>query len=264
MAILAKLNLILHGIDSEEYEIYVGDSLKNPKFGEVDYTIANPPWNLDGYNEDVLKENPEVRRIYNTFVRGGYPPKQSADWAWVQLMLYFARKKVGIVLDSGALFRGGKEKKIRKEIVEKDLIEAIILLPEKLFYNVTAPGIVMILNKNKPEERKGKILFINASLEYEKHPEVRRLNRLGEENIDKIVDVYDNWEDVEGFSRVVDLEEIRKNDYNLNVSLYVFPVEEKEDIDLGEVYDELNKLHNEYLDKFEVVRGYLEEIKEIK
>jgi len=264
MAILAKLNLILHGIDSEEYEIYVGDSLKNPKFGEVDYTIANPPWNLDGYNEDVLKENPEVRSIYNTFVRGGYPPKQSADWAWVQLMLYFARKKVGIVLDSGALFRGGKEKKIRKEIVEKDLIEAIILLPEKLFYNVTAPGIVMILNKNKPEERRGKILFINASLEYEKHPEVRRLNRLGEENIDKIVDVYENWEDVEGLSRVVDLEEIRKNDYNLNVSLYVFPVEEKEDIDLGEVYDELNKLHNEYLDKFEVVMGYLEEIKEIR
>lgn len=91
----------------------------------------------------------------------------------------FCEEKSGNCFRFRALFRGGKEKKIRKEIVEKDLIEAIILLPEKLFYNVTAPGIVMILNKNKPEERKGKILFINASLEFEKHPEVRRLNRLG-------------------------------------------------------------------------------------
>ncbi|XRO76865.1 N-6 DNA methylase [Methanocaldococcus sp. 10A] len=263
MAILAKLNLILHGIDSEGYEIYVGDSLKNPKFGEVDYTIANPPWNLDGYNEDVLKENPEVRKIYNTFVRGGYPPKQSADWAWIQLMIYFARKKAGIVLDNGALFRGGKEKKIRKEIVDKDLIEAIILLPEKLFYNVTAPGIVMILNKNKPEERKGKILFINASLEFEKHPDVRRLNRLGEENIDKIVEVYENWEDVEGFSRVVDLEEIRKNDYNLNVSLYVFPKIEEEEIDIEEVFKELKDIEKEEKEAVNEVMGYVEEILKI-
>ncbi|CAB3290104.1 Type I restriction-modification system, DNA-methyltransferase subunit M [Methanocaldococcus lauensis] len=263
MAILAKLNLILHGIDSEGYEIYVGDSLKNPKFGEVDYTIANPPWNLDGYNENVLKENPEVRKIYNTFVRGGYPPKQSADWAWVQLMIYFARKKAGIVLDNGALFRGGKEKKIRKEIVDKDLIEAIILLPEKLFYNVTAPGIVMILNKNKPEERKGKILFINASLEFEKHPDVRRLNRLGEENIDKIVEVYENWEDVEGFSRVVDLEEIRKNDYNLNVSLYVFPKIEEEEIDIEEVFKELKDIEKEEKEAVNEVMGYVEEILKI-
>ncbi|WP_456416134.1 N-6 DNA methylase [Methanocaldococcus sp.] len=260
MAILAKLNLILHGIDSEGYEIYVGNSLKNPKFGEVDYTIANPPWNLDGYNEDVLKENPEVRKIYNTFVRGGYPPKQSADWAWIQLMIYFARKKAGIVLDNGALFRGGKEKKIRKEIVDKDLIEAIILLPEKLFYNVTAPGIVMILNKNKPEERKGKILFINASLEFEKHPDVRRLNRLSEENIDKIVEVYENWEDVEGFSRVVDLEEIRKNDYNLNVSLYVFPKVEEEEIDIEEVFKELKDIEKEEKEAVNEVMSYVEEI----
>lgn len=172
----------------------------------------------------------------------------------------FCEEKVGIVLDSGALFRGGKEKKIRKEIVEKDLIEAIILLPEKLFYNVTAPGIVMILNKNKPEERKGKILFINASLEFEKHPEVRRLNRLGEENIDKIVDVYENWEDIEGFSRVVDLEEIRKNDYNLNVSLYVFPVEEKEDIDLRKELEEFKEIEKKEKEVLDEVIGYVEGI----
>lgn len=114
-------------------------------------------------------------------------------------MLHFAKKKVGIVLDQGALFRSGKEAKIREKIVKNDLIEAIILLPEKLFYNTGAAGIILILNKEKPEDRKGKILFINASNEFVKHPEVKKLNILSDENIDKIVKAY---ESIEGFARV--------------------------------------------------------------
>lgn len=159
-----------------------------------------------------------VKHIY----KYGFTNKQSADWAWVQLMLHYAKKKVGIVLDSGALFRSGAEKNIRKGIVNDDLIEAIVLLPEKLFYNSGAPGIIMILNKNKPAERRDKILFINASNEYEKHPEVRRLNRLSEEHIKKIVEVYREFKEVEGFSRIVSIDEVREKDYNLNVSLYVY------------------------------------------
>ena len=257
MGVIAKMNLILH--DIKNYEIFVGDSLANPRFPACDYVIANPPWNQD-YNVNGLKEDPKVKKIYTTFVGDGFPPKTSMDWAWIQLMLYFANRKVGIILDNGALFRGGREKKIREGIVRKDLIEAVVLLPEKLFYNTGAPGVVIVLNRNKPEDRKGKIIFINASNEYEKHPDVRRLNRLGEEHIKKIVEAYREFKDVEGFARVVDLEEIKKRDYNLNVSLYVFPKVEEEQIDLGKEIQKFKEIEtNEEKVVKEAVR-YVEDI----
>lgn len=264
-AALSKLNLILHGI--QDFKIFEGfDSLVNPQWenelkkngvedGKVDYVIANPPWNQDGYDETRLSDR-AVKHIY----KYGYTTKQSADWAWVQLMLYYARKKVGIVLDSGALFRGGAEKSIRQGIVEDDFIEAIILLPEKLFYNTNAPGIIMILNKKKPEERKNKILFINASQEFRPHPEVRRLNQLGTEHIRKIVDAYRKFKEVEGFSKIVDIEEIRKNDYNLNVSLYVFPEDEREHIDLNKEFKEFEEIETKERELVEKAKAYIEEI----
>ncbi len=268
-AVLAKLNFILHGINLKDAKVFIGDSLLNPKFesfikefkgtGKADKVVANPPWNQDGYDENTLKSNKKYKHIY----KYGFPNKNSADWAWVQLINYYTEKKAGIVLDSGALFRGGKEKTIRKRFVEDDLIEAIVLLPEKIFYNAQAPGIILVLNKNKSGDRKGKILFINASNEYIKHSEVRRLNKLSDENIEKIAKAYKEFKDIPGFCKVVDIEEIKKNDYNLNVPLYVAPIEEGEEVDLKEVYEELNKLHNEYLEKFEVVKGYLEEINKI-
>ena len=238
-AILGKLNLVIHGV--ENYTIYIGDSLINPKFSKADYVLANPPWNLD---YDITKSmNENLKKIYDY----GITPKQSADWLWVQLMLYFARKKVAVVLDNGALFRGGKEKVIRESIVEKDLIECIILLPEKLFYNTGAPGIIMILNKNKPESRKNKILFINASQEYEKHPEVRKLNILERKNIDNIVKAYFEFKDIEDFCKVISKEKIKENDYNLNVTLYVFPQEEIEEIDVKKGWKELKEVEKEIL-----------------
>jgi type I restriction enzyme M protein len=223
--------------------------------------IANPPWNQDGYDESNLGE-PAVRRIYTSLVENGFTPKSSADWAWVQLMAYFAKRKVGVVLDQGALFRGGKEKNIRKAAIEKDLIEAIILLPEKLFYNTGAPGIILILNKNKPEGRKGKIIFINASKEFEDHPEIRRLNRLGANNINKIVEAYRKFEDIEDFARVVSIEEIRKNDWNLNVSSYVHPKEEAEEIDLAIELEKYEKIEAEEKEAVSKVINYVREIAE--
>ncbi|MGB9831426.1 MAG: N-6 DNA methylase, partial [Fervidicoccus fontis] len=112
MVAIAKLNMILRGI--ENFIIYNGDSLGNPQFDKADYVIANPPWNLD-YNEDNLKKD-NVKHIYNSIVPAGYTPRSSADWAWVELMLYYAEKKVGVILDQGALFRGGKERNIREGI----------------------------------------------------------------------------------------------------------------------------------------------------
>lgn len=242
-ASLAKMNMYIHNI--KNHEIVVGDSLLYPKFklGEYNIVIANPPWNQDGYNEQVLKKNEKYRQIY----RYGYTPNNTADWAWIQLMLAAAKPdgKVGIVIDNGALFRGSSEKSIRSKIVERDLVEAVLLLPEKLFYNTGAPGAILIFNNNKPPERKGKILFINASQLYEPHPEVRRLNKLGRDHIQKIVSIYREYREEEGVSRIVDLREVRKNDYNLNVTLYVTPPIEIEEIDLEKELQELLEIYRQ-------------------
>lgn len=232
MEALAKINFILH--DIHNFNIWTGDSLKNPRFPECDYCIANPPWNAKGYGENTFANIPEARKIYTHFLPDGFPTNSSADWAWVQLMLYKSKKKVGVVLDSGALFRGGRERTVRKAILEQDLIDAVILLPEKLFYNTQAPGIILVFNKYKDKERRNKVLFINASEEYDKHPSVRKLNILPKQSIKKIAEHYHEFKESEHFTRIVDLEEIKKNDFNLNVSLYVAPKVEEEEIDLRE------------------------------
>ncbi len=259
---LAEMNMMIHGI--KDAKLVVGDTLLRPIFKEgeklkrFDVVIANPPWNQDGYGEGTLKkaEFKEERFKY------GYPPNNSADWAWIQHMLASAKDngRIGIVIDNGALFRGGAEKRIRSRIVKDDLLECVILLPEKLFYNTGAPGAIMVFNKAKPKERKGKVLFINASLEYEKHPEVRKLNRLGEKNIEKIVKAYNEFKDGDGFSRVVTLEEIKENDFNLNVTLYVFPIEEEEEIDVKAEWEELKGINEEIVKVDEEIEGYLKEL----
>jgi len=240
---LCKLNLVTHGIlDSF---IQPGDSLLYPRFvqgaklQDFDIVIANPPWNQDGYGEDVLKKADFRERYF------GYPPKSWADWAWIQHMLFSSRQRVGVVLDQNALHRGNTELDIRKQVVEKDLIECIILLPPKLFYNTPSAGIIITLNRNKPDDRRGKILLINAIGEFEKHPDVRRLNILSLGNIKKIVDAHKDFKDIEGFAKVVGLDEVRHNDYDLTVALYVSPIVKEEAIDLGKAYKELQDARSE-------------------
>lgn len=257
---LGKMNLYIH--DIKNAQIAFGDTLLYPKFKqgerakEFNIVIANPPWNQDGYHEEVLKKGEFWKKRFNY----GFTPRQSADWAWIQHMLASARRgkgRVGVVIDNGCLFRGGKERAIRAIILEDDLIECIILLPEKLFYNTGAPGAIMILNRNKKEERKGKILFINASSEYEQHPEVRKLNRLGNQHITKIAKAYKEFEDIDGFSRIVSFEEIKNNDYNLNVTLYVFPEEEGEEIDIKKEWKDIGKIQDEITAVEKKIEGYL-------
>jgi len=260
MVAVAKMNLLLHGIKTDA-KIFFADSLINPEFlkelGDLgaDYVIANPPWNQDGYGEDNLSK-PELRKIY----RYGYPPNNTADWAWIQLMLYTARRKAVVVIDQGALFRGGKEGEVRSKIINEDLVEAVILLPEKLFYNTQAPGAILVFNKGKPQERRGKILFINASNEYKPHPEVRKLNILGEDNIDKITKTYRGFTEIPGFSRIVSIEEVRKYDYNLNVTLYVTPIGEEESIDLVSEWEELKRIEQERQELMNKVNHIMNEI----
>ena len=261
---LAKMNLYIHDIGNAH--IMLGDTLLYPKFKEgerlqqFDIVIANPPWNQDGYNEEVLKKGEFWRERYKV----GFTPKQSADWAWIQHMLSSAKEdtgKVGIVIDNGCLFRGGKEKAIRTLLVGKDLLDTVILLPEKLFYNTGAPGAVLVFSKNKSEKRKGKILFINASREYEQHPEVRKLNRLGDEHIEKIAKAYKDFSETDGFSRAVGIDEIKENDFNLNVTLYVFPEEETEEIDVAEEWKELRRIEEELVGIETRIENYLMELK---
>jgi type I restriction enzyme M protein len=260
---LCKMNLYIH--DIRDVELRQGDTLLYPKFLEgnslktFNLVLANPPWNQDGYGEETLKKGEFWRERY----RYGFPPNQSADWAWIQHMLASAdggNGRVGVVIDNGCLFRGGKERSIREGVLRDDLLECVILLPEKLFYNTGAPGAILIFNKHKPPERRNKILFINASSEYEQHPEVRKLNRLGEEHIKKIAEAYRNFREAKGFARVVSLDEVRENDYNLNVTLYVFPEEKVEEIDVEKEWEELRRIEGEIDKVEEKIQGFLKEV----
>src|SRR5271157_192385 len=265
---LCKMNMYIHGIG--DYHLEFGDTFLYPKFKEgegvrrFDVVMANPPWNQDGYGEEVLRKGEFWKQRFSL----GFVPRQSADWAWIQHMLSSAKddgSRVGIVIDNGCLFRGGKEKAVRSGVLDEknDLVECIILLPEKLFYNTGAPGAIIILNKHKAPERKGKVLFINASKESEQHPEVRKLKTLAKKHIDKITNAYQSFEEEKGFSRVVPLEEIKQNDYNLNVTLYVTQDEENEEVNIAREYAELKELEKQRQEVAEKLEGYITQLNQV-
>ena len=262
---LAKMNTYIHNINNAHLEF--GDTFLYPKFKEgnsirqFDIVLANPPWNQDGYDEEVLKK----AEFYKKRFGFGFVPRQSADWAWIEHMLASAKdngSRVGIVIDNGCLFRGGKEKAIRSAVLSEkhDLVECVILLPEKLFYNTGAPGAIIIFNQHKPADRKGKVLFINASKEAEQHPEVRKLNRLSEANIKKIADAYRNFSEEKSFSRIVSLDEIVQNDSNLNVTLFVMQNEEAVEVDIAKEYSELKALEGQKQEIGKKLDEYISEI----
>ncbi len=256
---LAKMNMLLHDI-TNFYLVY-GDTLLFPKFKEgneikkFDFAVANPPWNQDGYGEETLRKGEFWEK------RFPFPslPKNSADWAWIQHMLSSVKEngKVAIVIDTGAVSRGGKEKLIRQGILERDLFECIILLPEKLFYNTAAPGLIIVFNKNKPEERKGKILLINASKEFIPG---KPQNILGPENIQKIAEIYKEFKEVEGLSKIITLKEAKEADYNLSPSRFVMAIEEEKYKDIREIKIELEKMEKEGEEIKEKLMKILEKI----
>jgi len=261
---ICQMNLILH--DIKNGNIANGDTLDYPRFTEdgrlkkFDIVIANIPWNQDGYGEERLK-NASFRERFSF----GYTPNSSADWAWIQHMLASSKEdgRIGLVVDNGCLFRGGKERAVRRKIIEKDWIECVILTPEKLFYNTGAPGAIIIFNKNKQKGRHNKILFINASNEFIPHPSVRRLNSLSDKNINKIVEAYRKFSNIEGFSKVVDIKDVAANDYNLNVTLYVMPIEEKEEINILKEFSELKELEKERQGIGKKIEEYIAELRKV-
>jgi type I restriction enzyme M protein len=262
---LAKMNMYIH--DIRDCHLEFGDTFLYPKFKEgdglqqFDVVVANPPWNQDGYGEEVLKKGEFWKQRFGF----GFVPKQSADWAWIQHMIASARddgSRVGIVIDNGCLFRGGKERAVRSAVLSEknDLVECVILLPEKLFYNTGAPGAIIIFNKHKSAERRGKVLFINASREFEQHPEVRKLNILGKNHIKKTASAYRSFSEEKAFSRVVSLDEVEQNDFNLNVTLYVTAEEEGEQIDIAEEWRQLQEIDEERDQLKDRLAAFLKEV----
>ena len=261
---VCEMNLILH--DIRNANITNGDTLDYPRFSDNGklkqfyVVIANIPWNQDGYGEERLKKA-DFRERFSF----GYAPQNTADWSWIQHMLTSANEdgRVGLVVDNGCLFRSGSEKVIRGKTIDNDLIDCVILLPEKLFYNTGAPGAIIIFNRNKAQERRNRILFINASNEFIPHPSIRRLNSLSKDNIGKMVHAYEDFADIAGFSRAVDKKEVIDNGYNLNVSLYVMPIEEGGKIDISKEYAELKELEKERQQVREKLEQYLSKLSRV-
>lgn len=244
---MAKMNMFIHDMEGD---IAIGDTLRNPKFLErsrlktFDLVVANPMWNQDGYDTSFYESDTLSR------FESGYPPASSADWGWIQLMFASLNKngKAAIVLDTGSMARGSgnkgsnREKEIRKAFVDNDWIEAVLLLPENLFYNTTAPGIILILNKNKPKERKNRIMLINTSLEFEKG---RPKNFIPDDKIKKIAKVFHDWKNIDKFTKIITNQEAEKNDYNLSPSRYVGNNKVEEYRDVDEILVELAELEEE-------------------
>nr|WP_256478736.1 N-6 DNA methylase [Chroococcidiopsis sp. CCMEE 29] len=180
----------------------------------------------------------------------GFPGKQSADWGWVQHIWASLDKtgKAAIVLDTGAALRGSgnanknKEKDVRRWFVEQDLIEGVIYLPENLFYNTSAPGILLFLNLAKPVERQGKLFLINASLVFAKGDPK---NYIPDEGIERIASTFLNWREEEKFSCIVSKDEIDRNDYNISPSRYIHVAATEEFRPIAEILEELEVLEKE-------------------
>ena len=266
---ISKMNMFLHGVFNAD--IRKGDTLGDPQHtrgGELmsfDRVIANPPFSLKKWGKEGADSDPYGRYPYGT------PPKDAGDLAFIQHMIASlnAEGKMGVVVPHGVLFRGSSEKEIRKGILEDDLLEAVIGLPSALFYGTGIPAALLIINKKKPVERKGKVLFINSELEYQ---EGKNQNKLRDEDIQHVLNVYDAYEDERRYSKVVLMDEIRENDYNLNIRRYAdtspppeqfdvkailrggIPVSEIEDIYIQETLDGMDvscvfvRRDNEYYD----------------
>jgi type I restriction enzyme M protein len=244
---MANMNMIIHDMDGE---IEIGDTFKNPKFRakngrlrRFDRVVANPMWNQDWFTENDY-DNDELDR----FPAGaGFPGKSSADWGWVQHMHASLNDngRAAVVLDTGAASRGSgnaganKEKTARQWFVDHGLIESVLYLPENLFYNTSAPGIVVFLNKAKPKAMQGKMLLVNASRIFEKGDPK---NFIPEDGIERIAAALQDWKEEDKLSRIVDHAELKKNDYNISPSRYIYTNDAETYRPIAEIVEELEAI----------------------
>ncbi|MEO4049366.1 type I restriction-modification system subunit M [Pseudomonas sp. CAU 1711] len=254
---LARMNMLLHGVKDTEFDIYHGDTLTNAwdflretnpaKKPQFDAVVANPPFSYRWDPSDAISE--DMR-----FKNHGVAPKSAADFAFLLHGLHYLKDDgvMAIILPHGVLFRGGAEERIRRKLLQDGHVDTVIGLPANLFYSTGIPVCILVLKKCK---RSDDVLFINAAEHFEKG---RRQNQLADRHIDKIVETYKQRpSEVPRYARRVNMQEIEKNDFNLNISRYVSTAVADEEIDLTAVHTELVALdqkiktatdkHNEFL-----------------
>ena len=259
---LARMNMFLHGQDSARIEW--GDTLNNPMLVENDHLmqfdiiVANPPFSLDKWGEKHLEND-----IYHRFDRG-MPPASKGDYAFISHMVATAKPKSGrvaVIVPHGVLFRGSSEGKIRQAFIEENILDAVIGLPANLFLNVGIPVAFLIFDKSREKgganENRKDVLFIDASKEYVSG---KKQNTLSEEHINKIVDTYKNRREIEKYSHIATFDEIKENDFNLNIPRYVDTFEEEEEIDLVKVKADIAKAESDLAEVQEKMKKYLEEL----
>ena len=257
---MASMNAAIHDMEAK---IHLGDTMRHPaykdeegKLRRFDLVVANPMWN-QSFPKEVYENDPYDRFTF------GIPYSSTADWGWLQHMLASLKDegRMAVVLDTGAVSRGSgtqgsnRERDIRKAFVERDLIESVILLPENLFYNTTAPGIVMVVNRRKQHPKE--ILLINASKLFAKG---RPKNYLTDEHIDKIAELYHDWKAEEGLSTIITAEDAAANDYNLSPSRYVAQNDVEEALPVEEALVLWREAEEERAEADRVFRDILEQL----
>ncbi|MCJ7924688.1 MAG: type I restriction-modification system subunit M [Pantoea vagans] len=253
---LAKMNMFLHGEDNHKIEW--GDTIRNPKLldkkGDLmlfDVVTANPPFSLDKWGHDDV-ENDKFGRF-----RRGMPPKTKGDYAFILHMIETMKPKtgrMGVVVPHGVLFRGSSEGKIRQKLIEENLLDAVIGLPEKLFFGTGIPAAILIFKNQKVDD---KVLFIDASREFEPG---KNQNKLSEDNIAKIVKTYRDGDNVDKYAYLASLQDIRDNDYNLNIPRYVDTHQEEMEIDFMQIRFERKQLQIQLAELEAEMAKYLEEL----
>lgn len=259
---LARMNMFLHGQDSAYLEW--GDTLNNPQLVEndrlmkFDVCVANPPFSLKKWGA----ENADNDK-YNRFWRG-IPPKDKGDYAFITHMIETAKPKSGriaVIVPHGVLFRSGAEGKIREAILKQNIVDAVIGLPAGLFQTTGIPVAILVLDRSREEggknEHKKDVLFIEASKEFKPG---KAKNTLTQENIDKIYNTYIEHKEVDKFAHIASFDEIKENDFNLNITRYVDTFVEEDEIDISANLRELEKLNPE-LEKLEAqMKDYLNQL----
>lgn len=244
---IARMNMVLHDMAGE---VVRGNTMTNPKFlddgrlKQFDIVVTNPMWMQDNFDPKGYENDP-----YERFEqRGGYAPASTADWAWLQHVAASLNEhgRAAVVIDTGAASRGSgsqgdnKEKSVRRWFLERDLIEGVILLPDNLFYNTTAAGVIILLSRSK--RHAGEVILINASGEFRKG---RPKNELTQEAVQRIVTCVQEWKDQEGLCRTVKADELAAADYNLSPSRFVRSAVATETTDIQSILDEFSRLSNE-------------------
>ena len=251
---LCRMNMILHGVHHTRFDIKLEDTLEHPQHDKLDAeaVVANPPFSAKWSANPLFMTDDRFSEY------GRLAPSSKADFAFIQHMIYHLAENgvMAVIMPHGVLFRGAAEGHIRRYLIEeKNYLDAVIGLPANIFYGTSIPTCILVFKKCR--EQPDDILFIDASQHYEK---VKTQNHLRDEDVDRIVDTYEKRITIDKYSYVASLDEVRENDYNLNIPRYVDTFEEEEPVDISAVASELKELETEMQTIDDTIAGFCKEL----